>query len=114
MAVQNDIVGRVLRASTRGFACGTHSIRIDEKHTFGAFVKVPVANDRSSHVIGLIYSVEIKDDQLVSELVMADSVDGNVLRDQRENRMVPVEISVLNIGHMNSAGNRPQFAAARR
>ncbi len=104
MAVQNDIVGRVLRASTRGFACGTHSIRIDEKHTFGAFVKVPVANDRSIYVIGLIYSVEIKDDQLVSELVMADSVDGNVLRDQRENRMVPVEISVLNIGYMGSGG----------
>jgi hypothetical protein len=104
MAAQIDIVGRVLRASTRGFACGTHSIRIDDKHTFGAFVKAPIANDSAVFVIGLIYSVEIKDDQLVNELVMADSVDGNVLRDQRENRMVPVEISVLNIGYINSGG----------
>lgn len=97
-----EIVGRVLRASTRGFACGTHSIRIDAKHQFGAFVKAPVANDGQMYVIGLIYSVEIKDDQLVTELVMADNVDGNVLRDQRENRMVPVEISVLNVGYMGN------------
>jgi hypothetical protein len=99
---ETQIVGRVLRASTRGFACGTHSVRIDEKHTFGAFVKTPVANEPLINVIGLIYSVEIKDDQLVSELVMADNVNGNVLRDQRENRMVPVEISVLNVGYMTN------------
>lgn len=103
-AIQADIVGRVLRASTRGFICGTHSMRIDDKHTFGGFVKVPVANYSAIQVIGLIYSVEIKDDQLVSELVMAESVDGNVLRDQRENRMVPVEVSVLNIGYMGEGG----------
>lgn len=97
-----EMVGRVLRASTRGFACGTHSIRIDQKHQFGAFVKAPVANDSQVYVVGLIYSVEIKDDQLVTELVMADNVDGNVLRDQRENRMVPVEISILNVGYMGN------------
>jgi hypothetical protein len=102
MAAQNDIVGRVLRASTRGFACGTHSMKIDDRHSFGAFVKAPVANDPAFSVVGLIYSVEIKDDQLVNELVMAEEVDSNVLRDQRENRMIPVEVSVLNVGYMGS------------
>ena len=91
-------VGRVLRASTRGFTCGTHSVHISQRHDFGAFVKAPVANDAGIFVIGVIYAVEIKDDLLVSELVMAESVDPNVLRDQRENRMIPVEISVLNVG----------------
>jgi len=95
----HDIVGRVLRASTRGFSCGTHSTRIDYRHDFGAFVKVPSANDPDCMVMGLIYAVEIKDDLLISELVMADSVDPNVLRDQRENRLIPVEISVLNVGY---------------
>jgi hypothetical protein len=94
-----DVVGRVLRASTRGYSCGTHSIRIDYKHDFGAFVKAPIANDDSLFAIGLIYAVEIKDDLLVSELVMAEAVNANILRDQRENRMIPVEISVLNIGY---------------
>jgi hypothetical protein len=93
------MVGRVLRASTRGFACGTQSNRIDNKHDFGAFVSAPIANDDSIQCIGLIYAVEIKDDLLVNELVMADSVNGSILRDQRENRMVPMEISVLNVGY---------------
>jgi len=87
------MVGRVLRASTRGFTCGTQSNRVDARHDFGALVMAPIANDESVHVIGLTYAVEIKDDALVSELVMADQVDSNVLRDQRENRMVPLEIS---------------------
>ncbi|GAB4513870.1 MAG: hypothetical protein OHK0046_15170 [Anaerolineae bacterium] len=95
----DDVVGRVLRASTRGYTCGTHSIRIDARHDFGAFVKVPIANDQDIFIVGLIYSVEIKDDLLINELVMAEAVDVNILRDQRENRMIPVEISVLNVGY---------------
>ncbi|PJF23440.1 MAG: hypothetical protein CUN56_00895 [Phototrophicales bacterium] len=96
---ERDVVGRVLRASTRGFSLGTHSTHLDYKHDFGAFVKVPIANDRGIFAIGVIYAVEIKDDLLISELVMAESIDPNVLRDQRENRMIPVEINVLNIGY---------------
>ena len=94
------MIGRVLRASTRGFSCGTHSTRIDYRHDFGAFVKAPVANDDGMTVLGLIYAVAIKDDLLINELVMADSVDPNVLRDQRENRLIPVEISVINVGYV--------------
>jgi hypothetical protein len=96
---QQEIVGRVLRATTRGFACGTSSKKVDTRHDFGAFVKVPVANLDTCSVIGLIYAVEIKDDQLINELVMADNVNPNVLLDQRDNRLVPVEIDVLNIGY---------------
>jgi hypothetical protein len=99
VASESQIVGRILRASTRGFACGTQSSKIDHKHDFGAFVKVPITNDDGIHVIGLIYAVEIKDDMLVNELVMAEAVDSNLLRDQRENRMVPVEVSVINVGY---------------
>lgn len=95
----NEFVGRVLRGSTRGYSCGTHSEHINEQHNFGAFVKVDAANQANIQLIGLIYAVEIQDDQLVSELVMASYVDDNVLRDQRENRMIPVEIKVLNIGY---------------
>ncbi|MBC8099771.1 MAG: hypothetical protein H7Y11_10040 [Armatimonadetes bacterium] len=99
-----DIIGRVLRASTRGFTCGTHSANIGQRHDFGAFVKVPVANDESQWVIGLIYAVEIKDDLMISELVMSEVINPNIMRDQRENRLIPVEISVLNIGYYTGAG----------
>ncbi len=100
----DDMVGRVLRASTRGFSCGTHSARIDYRHDFGALVKAPIANDDRIFAVGVIYAVEIKDDLLISELVMAEAVDPNVLRDQRENRIIPVEISVLNIGYQFDGG----------
>jgi hypothetical protein len=99
VSTQQEIVGRIMRASTKGFTCGTSSRQVDARHDFGAFVKVPIANDGDCFVIGLIYAVEIKDDKLVNELVMSDSVNPNVLLDQRENRMVPVEIDVLNIGY---------------
>ena len=105
MTVQEQyMVGRVLRASTRGFACGTQSNRVNSNQDFGAFVSAPIANDESIQAIGLIYAVEIKDDLLVNELVMADSVNNSILRDQRENRMVPMEISVLNIGYRYNNG----------
>lgn len=95
-------VGRVLRATTRGFACGTSSRNVSTRHDFGAFVRAPIANDESCYVIGLIYAVEVKDDQLITELVMSDGIEANVLADQRQNRMVPVEVDVLNVGYLQN------------
>ena len=97
MAMGTEVIGRVLRASTTGFDCGTHSTDI-ERHTFGAFVKVSVANSSTLSVFGLIYAIRIDDDPLVRRLVMANNVNNSTLMDQRENRMIPVEISVINIG----------------
>lgn len=96
----NFVIGRVLRASTRGFDCGTHSRNIGDRHDFGAFVKAPIANSTHTYAIGLIYKIEIKDDQLISELVLGEAMPDSVLRDQRENRMIPVEVKVLNVGYM--------------
>jgi len=97
-------VGRVLRASTRGFDCGTHSRELGRQHDFGAFVKVPISNTNEAegdiHAVGLIYKVEIKDDQLISELVMGDELSDTIIRDQRENRMIPVEVKIVNVGFM--------------
>jgi len=100
MTNSETVVGRVLRASTRGFDCGTHSRNIRSHHDFGAFVKVPIANDDYIYSIGLIYKVEIKDDQLIAELVLGEAVPDSILRDQRENRLIPVEVKVLNVGYM--------------
>lgn len=96
------IIGRVLRASTRGFDCGTHSRDIGDWHNFGTFVKASIANQSQVIVVGLIYKVEIKDDQLISELVMGDYVPDNILRDQRDNRMIPVEVKVLSVGYWSN------------
>lgn len=99
MDVTASTVGRVLRASTTGFDCGTRSNRIDDKHNFGAFVKVPISDQDDVCAIGLIYAIRVDDDPLARELVMAASVDNSTLLDQRDNRMVPVEICVVNVGY---------------
>lgn len=102
MSIQErrETVGRVLRASTTGFDCGTRGSKIDDKHAFGAFVKVPIDESGQISAIGLIYAIRIDDDPLARELVMASILDNSALLDQRENRMVPIEICVINVGCM--------------
>lgn len=96
-----QLVGRVLRASTTGFDCGTRSAEISHQ-SFGAFVRVAVGNGNRVDVIGLIHAIRIDDDPLVRQLIMANSVSSSTLMDQRANRMVPVEISVLNVGYFDN------------
>ena len=53
----------------------------------------------SYQVYGLIYDIHIDDDGLVRQLVTADNVSAEVMRDNRERRIVPVEMSVLSVGY---------------
>jgi hypothetical protein len=50
-------------------------------------------------VYGLIYDIHIDDDGLVRQLITAQDVPEEVLKDNRENRNVPVEIGVLALGY---------------
>ncbi len=95
---EDKLIGRVLRASTIGYACGTRSPDVNTP-SFGAFVQTHYSNGVDIDVIGLIYAIHIDDDPLVRQLIMANHMEAAALRDQRENRMVPVEISVVNIGY---------------
>jgi len=98
------VVGRVLRSSTVGYACGTRSSDLSTP-TFGAFVQTQHHQNLINegvvdvNIIGLIYAIRIDDDPLVRQLIMANSLNVATIRDQRENRMIPVEISVVNIGY---------------
>lgn len=101
-------IGRVLRASTEGFTCGTRSQEL-EFPSFGAFVQTTHSNGGGDlTIIGLITAVRIEDDPLVRQLIMAStSINDATLLDQRANRMVPVEIDVLNVGYIR--GDRPYY-----
>jgi hypothetical protein len=50
-------------------------------------------------VYGLIHDIHIDDDGLVRQLVTSNNVSDDVMRDNRENRIVPVEMSVLAVGY---------------
>lgn len=94
---QQPVIGSVLRASTMGFVCGTRSQDINHP-SFGAFVRTYHSSNEDMEVIGLIHAISIDDDPLVRQMILANNMTNNTVRDQRENRMVPVEISVVNVG----------------
>jgi hypothetical protein len=96
---QSPIIGNVLRASTTGFVCGTRSQDINHP-SFGAFVRTRHNQNGDIDVIGLIHAISIDDDPLVRQLILANNLNSATVRDQRENRMVPVEISVVNVGFL--------------
>ena len=89
-------IGRLLRAGTTGFVMGC---RISQAETpvFGGLVRAPV--DKDYAIYGLIYDIHIDDDGLVRQLVTSEGVDESIIADNRVNRNVPLEISVLSIGY---------------
>lgn len=100
-------IGHVLRASTNGFDFGTRGNEIDTRHSFGSFVLAEIAGNDAlqQYAVGLIYAIRIADDPFVRELVMAAEVNAATLRDQRENRLIPIETLVLNIGYVSFVDN---------
>jgi len=89
-------IGRLLRAGTTGFIAGCRVPQL-EAPAFGALVRAPLSE--GYQVYGLIYDIHIDDDGLVRQLVTADNVSEEVMRDNRERRIVPVEMSVLAVGY---------------
>jgi len=95
-------VGRVLRAGTRGFVIGCTVMQPDIP-TFGSFVRADGLKPGSA-IFGLIYDVSVEDDPFVRQFISADPPE-EVLRDQRENRQVPIEVSVLAVGTSQGLGD---------
>jgi hypothetical protein len=92
-------IGRLLRASTTGCAVGCKVSQINTP-AFGNLVSVPL--DDGTQVYGMIYDIHIDDDGLVRQLVTAETIRPEVIEDNRKNRNVPVEISVLFVGYRNN------------
>ncbi|MEM8862421.1 MAG: hypothetical protein AAGD96_29235 [Chloroflexota bacterium] len=90
-------IGRVLRASTAGFAIGSRVNQLDAP-AFGCLVVAEPIGNREA-IFGLIYDMHINDDQLIQRLVMTEDPRPEIIEDQRQNRMLPLEMSVLTIGY---------------
>jgi len=95
MSNDNLKVGRVLRAGTRGFVVGCEVMEPDIP-AFGSFVRADGLTPGSA-IYGLIYDVSLEDDLFVRHFIGSD-VNEEVVKDQRNNRQVPIEVSVLAIG----------------
>jgi hypothetical protein len=90
-------IGRVLRASTAGFAVGSRVNQLSGP-SFGCLVKAqPLDSDEA--IFGLVYDMHIDDDPLVRRLILAEKPRTSVIEDQRNNRLLPIEMSVLTVGY---------------
>src|SRR5512139_3555352 len=89
-------IGRLLRAGITGFTAGCRVSQWDTP-ALGALVRAPISNNYQ--VYGLIHDIHIDDDGLVRQLVTAVNVSDEVMRDDRERRIAPVEMSVLAVGY---------------
>jgi hypothetical protein len=89
-------IGRLLRSGITGFVAGCRVFNV-ETPRFGSLVLAPLGS--GTQIYGLIYDMNIDDDGLVRQLVTAEGVDDNVIADNRLNRNVPVEMSVLAVGY---------------
>ena len=89
-------IGRMLRAGTSGFVFGCRVAQW-QSPSFGALVRVP--QSAGYQIYGLIHDIRIDDDGLVRQLVTAESVNDRIIQDNRMNRNVPLEISVLAVGY---------------
>lgn len=97
MSKNNLEFGRTLRASTVGFAVGCRVGEL-QKPAFGSLVKAQPVDEREA-IYGLIYDMHIDDDPLVRRLVLAENPPEAIINDQRDNRLLPIEMSVLAIGY---------------
>ena len=92
-------IGRLLRAGTSGFVVGCRVSQLDAP-SFGGLVRVPLG--RGYQIYGLIYDIHIDDDGLVRQLITAEGIDPAVIADNRENRNIPLEMSVLAVGYQEN------------
>lgn len=89
-------IGRLLRSSITGCAVGC--LRSQQNApTFGQMVCIPM--DDGSTIYGLIYDIHIDDDGLVRQLVSTEGISEEVIEDNRVNRNVPLEMSVIFVGY---------------
>ncbi|MGF1504577.1 MAG: hypothetical protein GYB64_04670 [Chloroflexi bacterium] len=101
----DEPVGRVLRASTESFSAGARAEMLNVP-PFGQVVKVQPREEGRAVIYGLLYDTRIDDDPMVRQLVLADTVSEEMVRDQRMHRITPVEMSVLCIGYLSAQGVR--------
>jgi hypothetical protein len=63
-------------------------------------VRIPIEEDNALQIFGVIHDLHIDDDGLVRQLITAGEVSPEIILDNRVNRNVPLEMSVLFVGHI--------------
>ncbi len=91
-------IGRLLRSGITGCVVGCKASQQDVPE-FGGVVRIPLGDLPQTQVFGLVHDIHIDDDGLVRQLVTSEGVTEEIIMDNRMNRNVPLEISVLFVGY---------------
>jgi hypothetical protein len=95
----DDFSAWVLRTTMTRFTVGCKAL-LQEVPQFGDLVKVQTQDDLA--IFGLIYDVSVQDDLAVRQLILVGDLEPEIVLDQQENRLVPIEIGVLIAGYRRS------------
>lgn len=95
--MNQDQIGYLLRASTSGGVAGCRVAELSLPQ-LGGMLRIPQAGNRQ--IFAVLTDMHIDDDGLVRQLVTAENISDEVITDNRLHRSVPVELSLLFIGHM--------------
>ena len=91
-------IGFLLRASTSGCIAGCRVTSLELPQLGGMVIMHP---SQDLQIFGLIYDLHIDDDGLVRQLVTTENIRPEVIADNRNNRTVPVEISIVFCGYQH-------------
>lgn len=98
------LIGRITRSDTRSFV---GALRIPEPDipTFGTYCQA-AAQGGTTQVIGIIHNIRVQDDPFTRQLAISETLSEEVLRDNRENRLVPIELEAAVAGFNQGASFR--------
>jgi hypothetical protein len=91
-------IGHLLRAGITGFVAGCQVSQFSVP-SFGSLVNVKPEGSENYKIYGLIHDIHIDDDGLIRQLVTTETISREIIKDNRERRIVPVEMSVLAVGY---------------
>ena len=88
-------IGYVLSADTLGCIAGRR-INPTANPSFGEMVKI-LSQDQVE-LFGIISNIHMLDDGLVRQLATTQPIEESIIRDNRENRIIPLEFNILFLG----------------
>lgn len=89
-------IGRILRANTTEFVVGC---RVNQLNFPALGCLVKVIQSASTQIYGIVYDIHVADDGLIRQLVVLENIEESIIADNRQNRIIPIEISVLSVGY---------------
>lgn len=93
--MNDNRIGYVLNADTLGCTAGCRMSQITNPG-FGEMIYIQAQNQIT--IYGVIANVHILDDGLIRQLATTQPIEEQVIQDNRDNRIIPLEFSIIFLG----------------